>query len=47
MRSQIAKFIKRFLKDPYRKEDKEWIYNLAYENYINVVDKLRKLGKLI
>ena len=28
-KSQVSKFIKRFLKDPYRNEDKEWILDLA------------------
>ena len=28
-RSQVSKFIKRFLKDPYRSEDTEWIRNLT------------------
>ena len=28
-KSQVTKFIKRFLKDPYRSEDTEWIRNLA------------------
>ena len=28
-KSQVTKFIKRFLKDPYRSEDTEWIRNLV------------------
>ena len=28
-RSQVTKFVKRFIKDPYRNEDSEWIRKLS------------------
>lgn len=46
-RSQVAKFIKRFFKDPYREEDTKWIKNLANENNVNIKEKLIVLSKLI
>lgn len=46
-RSQITKFIKRFLTDPYRKEDKEWILLRASECGVSIKSKLTELSKLI
>lgn len=46
-RSQVAKFIKRFYKNPYREEDTIWIKKLATENKINIKLKLQSLSKLI
>ena len=46
-RSQVAKFIKRFYKDPYRTEDTIWIKKFATENNINVKQKLQLLSKLL
>ena len=46
-RSQITKFIKRFLKEPYRKEDREWIQRVASEHGISIKKKLITLSKLI
>ncbi len=46
-RSQVTKFVKRFLKDPYRKEDKEWISLLAAEHGISIKEKLLALSKQI
>ena len=46
-RSQLAKFIRRFFKDPYRKEDTDWIKELAEEYSIAVKSKLQVLSRMI
>ena len=46
-KSQVSKFIKRFLKDPYRSEDTEWIRNLAVTKGFIIKDKLAALSKLL
>ena len=46
-KSQVSKFIKRFLKDPYRSEDAEWIRNLAVTKGFSIKDKLVALSKLL
>ena len=46
-KSQVTKFIKRFLKDPYRSEDTEWIRNLAATNGFSIKEKLAALSKLL
>lgn len=46
-RSQVSKFIKRFLKDPYRGEDTEWIRNLAATKGFSIKEKLAALSKLL
>lgn len=46
-KSQVSKFIKRFLKDPYRNEDKEWILDLAAKKGFNIKVKLEALSKLL
>ena len=38
-KSQVTKFIKRFLKDPYRSEDTEWIRNLAATKGFSIKEK--------
>ncbi len=47
LRSQVSKFIIRFLKDPYRKEDTIWIRELEKKHGINLKDKLANLSKWI
>ena len=44
---QVTKFIKRFLKDPYRSEDTEWIRNLAATKEFSIKEKLAALSKLL
>ena len=44
-KSQVSKFIKRFLKDPYRNEDKEWILDLAAKKGFSIKVKLEALSK--
>lgn len=46
-KSQVTKFIKRFLKDPYRSEDTEWIRNLAAKKGFSIKEKLAALSKLL
>ena len=46
-KSQVSKFIKRFLKDPYRNEDKEWILDLAAKKGFSIKVKLDALSKLL
>ena len=46
-KSQVTKFIKRFLKDSYRSEDTEWIRNLAATKGFSIKEKLAVLSKLL
>ncbi len=46
-KSQVSKFIKRFLKDTYRNEDKEWILDLAAKKGFSIKVKLAALSKLL
>ena len=46
-KSHLIKFIKRFLTDPYRVEDKLWIKKLAVKNNINIKNKLKILRNLL
>ena len=46
-RSQLSRFIRRFLKDPYREEDIAWIRELKKKYGIKLEEKLRTLGKLL
>lgn len=42
-RSQLAKFIKRFVVDHYKEEEKEWFEQWTTENSIKVMAKFREL----
>jgi len=46
-KSQISKFIIRFLKDPYRHEDEAWIRKLAAEKGFSIKTKLVALSKVL
>lgn len=46
-RSQITKFVKRFIKDPYRNEDSEWIRELSETYDFRIKSKLTALNKLL
>lgn len=46
-KSQVVKFIKRFLKDPYRSEDTKWIQDLAAKKRFSIKEKLVALSKLL
>lgn len=47
LKSQLVKFIKRFLKDPYKDEDNQWIEKWAADNNIELLDKLRIISKIV
>lgn len=44
--SQIKKFIKRFLKEPYREEERQWLQKLISDRSIKVGSKMKALIKL-
>jgi len=46
-RSQVTKFIKRFIKDPYRSEDTDWIRKLSETYGFSIKAKLTALSKLL
>lgn len=46
-RSQVTKFVKRFIKDPYRNEDSEWIRKLSETYDFSIKAKLTALSKLL
>ncbi|WP_034487510.1 PIN domain-containing protein [Butyrivibrio fibrisolvens] len=46
-RSQVTKFIKRFLTDPYREDDKEWIRSRASACGVCIKNKMVELGRLL
>ena len=46
-RSQVKKFVKRFIKDTYRNEDTEWIRNLSETYGFILKAKLTALSKLL
>lgn len=47
LKSQLAKFIKRFWKEPYKTADREWIDNLLAQNNVNLKSKLIEIRKII
>lgn len=46
-RSQLTKFIKRFVAEPYKKEEKEWFEQWTTENDINAMAKFRALRDVL
>ncbi len=46
-RSQLTKFIRRFFKNPYRKEDNIWIREEAKKQGVRIKEKLQRLSKLV
>lgn len=46
-KSQIMKFIRRFWKEPYKDEDKQWMQKLVNDNHVKVKSKFTALSKLI
>lgn len=46
-RSQVAKFIRRFWKAPYRDTDREWMEKIVCDNHISVKSKFSALNKVI
>lgn len=47
LKSQLVKFINRFIKDPYKKEEKEWFKQWTAENGVDAVAKLKSLRTYI
>ena len=43
LKSKVVRFIKRFVTDPYKAEEKEWIKQWAMENSVDVIEKFRIL----
>ena len=46
-KSQIIKFIKRFWKEPYKKEEKQWIDSIVRDNNIRIKSKFTVLSRLL
>ena len=46
-KSQVKKFIKRFWKNPYRREDENWMQKLVDAHHVRVQSKFAELNKLI
>lgn len=44
LKSQLVKFIKRFLKDPYKNEERRWIKKWATDNNIDMITKFKVLS---
>lgn len=43
LKSQLVKFIKRFVKDPYKEEEKEWFMQWTKEHSIDEMEKFKEL----
>lgn len=46
-RSQVTKFVKRFIKEPYRNEDAKWISKLSETYDFSIKSKLTALSRLL
>lgn len=46
-KSQLTKFVKRFWKEPYKQEEREWMDKLISENNIKIKQKLTALRNLL
>ncbi|MCD7752741.1 MAG: hypothetical protein LUI10_13570 [Lachnospiraceae bacterium] len=47
LKSQVVKFIRRFFKEPWCEEDRQWIQKYIHENGINVKTRMQILRTLI
>ena len=47
LKSQLAKFIKRFWKEPYKDEEKQWMQELVARNHIRIKEKFAVLRALL
>ncbi len=47
LKSQLAKFIRRFFKNPYKHEEREWIVKWSAENKIDIIAKLKALSRIL
>ena len=46
-RAQMKKFVKRFMTEPYKDEDRQWIEQVAKDNNINLNTKIKSIGKML
>lgn len=46
-RAQVKKFVKRFITDPYKNEDKQWIEQVAKDKNISLNAKIKAIGKML
>ena len=47
LKSQLVKFIKRFIKDPYKTEEKEWFVQWTREKGIDSISKFKALQNVM
>ena len=47
LKSQLAEFIKRFWKEPYKDEEKQWMQELVARNHIRIKEKFAVLRALL
>ncbi len=46
-RAQVKKFVKRFITDPYKDEDKQWIEQVVNDKNISLNAKIKAIGKML
>lgn len=46
-KSKIMRFMKRFVTDPYNKQDEQWLSEWVGANQADVVEKIKELGKVL
>lgn len=46
-RSQMKRFVKRFITEPYKDEDKQWLEQVAKDKGFNLNAKIRALGTML
>lgn len=46
-RAQVKKFVKRFITEPYKDEDKQWIEQVAKDKNISLNAKIKAIGKML
>ena len=47
LKGQVVKFIKRFVKEPYREEERRWLQSMTKDKGISIKQKFSSLSKLI
>lgn len=47
LKSKLIKFIKRFIREPYKDEEKQWIEKWAMSNRIDIIGKFRIISKIL
>lgn len=46
-KSQLVKFFKRFIKDPYKQEEKKWIEKWAADNNVDIIAAFKRISKIL